>query len=61
MTPKPAKTKRGRPVGGPKALDGSTRIEIKIDAATLARLDKIAADRKETRSQAIRSLIDLWD
>lgn len=57
-TPKP---KRGRPVGGPKALDGSTRIEIKIDAATLARLDKIAADRKETRSQAIRSLIDLWD
>lgn len=57
-TPKP---KRGRSVGSPKKLDGSIRLEIKIDAATLARLDKIAADRKETRSQAIRSLIDLWD
>lgn len=58
-TPKP---KRGhRKTGSPKSLEGSTLIKLRIDAATLARLDKIAADRKETRSQAIRSLIDLWD
>lgn len=59
MSGKP-KPKRGRSVGSPKKLDGSTVIRLCIDAATLARLDKIAADRKETRSQAIRSLIDLY-
>lgn len=50
-----------RKPGSPKSLGGSTRIFLRVDAATLARLDKIAAERKETRSQAIRSLIDLWD
>jgi len=58
-TPKPARGHR-KP-GSPQSLDGSTMIKLRIDTATLARLDKIAADRKETRSQAIRSLIDLWD
>jgi hypothetical protein len=61
MTRKPAKRKPGRPIGGVHALDGSTMIKLRIDAATLARLDKIAQNRKETRSQAIRSLIDLWE
>lgn len=56
-TPKP---KRGRALGSPKRLDGSKQLLIRIDAATLARLDKIATDRKETRSQTIRSLIDLY-
>lgn len=55
------KPKRGRAVGSPKKLDGSKQLLIRIDAATLARLDKIAKARKETRSQTIRSLIDLWD
>lgn len=65
MTPKP---KRGRPrvvkvpkiVQRPKSLDGSTKIEVRMDAATIARLDKICEVRKETRSQAIRSLINRY-
>lgn len=54
---KPAKAKPREPIEPPK----STTIILRIDAATLARLDKIAKSRKETRSQTIRSLIDLWD
>ena len=62
------KPKRGRPrvvkppkiVQRPKTLDGSIRIAFKLDAATLARLDAICEARRETRSQAIRSLIDLY-
>lgn len=56
-TPKP---KRGRTTGSPAKLEGSKVIRLCIDAATLARLDKIAAERKETRSATIRSLIDLY-
>lgn len=60
MTP-PNKPKRGRPHGSPKAFEGSVKIEVRMDAATLARLDKIRTERGETRSQCVRSLIDLWE
>ena len=58
MTTQPRK--RGRTTGSPAKLEASKVIRLCIDAATLARLDKIAAERKETRSAAIRSLIDLY-
>lgn len=59
MKPTPPKPKRGRLVGSPKALDGSTRLGFKIDSLTLSRLDKIAETHGETRSQVIRDAINL--
>lgn len=63
MTDKP---KRGRPklyrppkiAMRPKRLHGSEFVGVRIDAALAAKLDTICKARKETRSQAIRSLID---
>lgn len=44
----------------PKSLEGSTIMKFRVDDARRAKLDKIAAERNETPSQALRSLIDLY-